>query len=156
MKNVKHTCVNCGGLNSINHPCKCRCGVIGLHYCNVQQAVNFESNKKPGETMSGQNLEAFEAEAREIVESAITLLVNKRKDYGDNSLRGGIQGITIRMSDKLGRLENLLGISDGSFQRKQTVISDESLKDTLKDILNYSLLGLMELQKNDGKKAKNG
>ena len=97
--------------------------------------------------MSEQNLEAFEAEAREIAESAIQLLVNKRRDYGNNALKGGIHGIAIRMSDKMGRLENLLGIESGTFKTKEAIIGDEKIEDTLKDLLNYALLGLMEGKK---------
>jgi hypothetical protein len=97
--------------------------------------------------MSEQNLEAFEAEARAIVESAIQLLVNKRRDYGPNALKGGQPGIAIRMSDKMGRLENLLGITNGTFKTKEAIIGDEKIEDTVKDILNYSLLFLMEGKK---------
>lgn len=97
--------------------------------------------------MSDQNLEAFEAEARAIVESAIRLLVNKRRDYGPNALKGGQVGIAIRMSDKMGRLENLLGITNGTFKSKDAIVGDEKVEDTIKDILNYSLLFLMEGKK---------
>jgi hypothetical protein len=97
--------------------------------------------------MSEQNLDAFEAQAREIVESAIKLLVNKRCDYGPNALKGGQHGIAIRMSDKMGRLENLLGITDGSFKSRDAIIGDEKIEDTIRDILNYSLLFLMEGKK---------
>jgi hypothetical protein len=97
--------------------------------------------------MSEQNLEAFEAEAREIVESAITLLVNKRKDYGPAALKGGRHGIVVRLSDKQARLENLMGITDGSFKLKDAVIGNEKVEDTVRDILNYAILFLMEGKK---------
>lgn len=93
------------------------------------------------------NLEVFEAEARLLVEDAIQLLINKRRDYGDNALKGGIHGIAIRMSDKMGRLENLMGIADGSFKPKEAIVGDEKIEDTMKDILNYSILFLMEGKK---------
>jgi len=97
--------------------------------------------------MNEQDLVAFEAEARAIVESAIQLLVNKRRDYGPNALKGGQPGIAIRMSDKMGRLENLLGITNGTFKPKDAIVGDEKIEDTIKDILNYSLLFLMEGKK---------
>jgi hypothetical protein len=97
--------------------------------------------------MSEQNLDAFEAQAREIVESAIKLLVNKRRDYGPNALKGGQHGIAIRMSDKMGRLENLMGITNGSFKSREAIVGDEKVEDTIRDILNYSLLFLMEGKK---------
>src|SRR5579863_856949 len=97
--------------------------------------------------MNEQDLVAFEAEARAIVESAIQLLVNKRRDYGPNALKGGQPGIAIRMSDKMGRLENLLGITNGTFKPKDAIVGDEKIDDTVKDILNYALLFLMEGKK---------
>lgn len=96
-----------------------------------------------------QDLKVFEKEARAVVEEAILLLVRKRRDYGDNALKGGQPGIAIRLSDKQARLENLLGITDGSFKLKKTTVQDEQISDTIRDILNYSILFLME-----GKKSK--
>jgi hypothetical protein len=93
------------------------------------------------------NLKKFEAEARKLMNEALTLLINKRKDYGPNALKGGQHGIAIRMSDKQARLENLLGIADGSFKSKDAIVGDEKIEDTVKDILNYSILFLMEGRK---------
>lgn len=94
-----------------------------------------------------QDLNAFEADARKLLEEAITLLVNKRRDYGPNALKGGQHGIAIRLSDKQARLENLLGITDGSFKPRDAVIGDEKIEDTVRDILNYAILFLMEGRK---------
>jgi hypothetical protein len=93
------------------------------------------------------NIEAFEAEARKLLEEAITLLVNKRRDYGPNALKGGQHGIAIRLSDKQARLENLMGITDGSFKPREAIVGDEKIEDTVRDILNYSILFLMEGRK---------
>jgi hypothetical protein len=93
------------------------------------------------------NLKQFEQDARKIMNEAITLLVNKRKDYGENALRGGQVGIAIRLSDKQARLENLLGITDGTFKQREAIVGDEQISDTVRDILNYSLLFLMEGKK---------
>jgi len=93
------------------------------------------------------DLQSFEDEAHKLVAEAITLLVNKRRDYGDNSLKGGPHGIVIRMTDKMGRLENLMGISDGSFKPRSAIIGDEQIDDTVKDLLNYAILFMMEARK---------
>jgi len=93
------------------------------------------------------NIEEFEAEARKIMEEAVTLLVNKRKDYGPNALKGGQHGIAIRLSDKQARLENLMGITDGTFKPRAAIVGDEKIEDTVKDILNYSVLFLLEGRK---------
>lgn len=90
------------------------------------------------------DLKEFEQEAKKIMNDAITLLVNKRRDYGNNALRGGVHGIAIRLSDKQARLENLLGISDGSFKQKEAIVGDEKISDTIRDIINYGILFLLE------------
>lgn len=97
--------------------------------------------------MKKDNLKQFEQEARKIMNEAITLLVNKRRDYGENALKGKQVGIAIRLSDKQARLENLLGITDGTFKQKEAIVGDEKIEDTVKDILNYALLFLMEGKK---------
>jgi hypothetical protein len=97
--------------------------------------------------MKNNNLKQFEQDARKIMNEAITLLVEKRTDYGEDALHGGQIGIVIRMSDKMSRLENLLGISNGTFKQKEAIVGDEKIEDTVKDILNYSLLFLMEGRK---------
>lgn len=135
----KNTCSYCKGQNFENHPCKCNtCGTIGLHYCNIKKETGNYKNY---------DLKQFEQEARKIMDDAITLLVNKRKDYGNNALRGGVHGIAIRLSDKQARLENLLGISDGTFKSKEAIVGDEKVEDTVRDILNYSVLFFLEGKK---------
>lgn len=99
--------------------------------------------------MNEQDLQKFEAEARKLLDEAVTLLVNKRRDYGPNALKGGQHGIAIRLSDKQARLENLLGITDGTFKPREAIIGDEKVEDTVKDILNYAILFIME-----GRKSK--
>lgn len=89
----------------------------------------------------------FEKEARKLIEEVLTLLFNKRKDYGPNALKGGQLGIAIRMGDKMARLENLLGIANETFKPKEAIIGDEKVSDTVRDILNYSILFLLEGKK---------
>jgi hypothetical protein len=57
----------------------------------------------------------------------------KSADYGTGNLtRHGIQGIIIRMSDKMSRLENMIK------PNYQMQITDETLEDTAKDMINYA------------------
>lgn len=93
------------------------------------------------------DIKEFEAEARKLMNEALTLLVNKRRDYGPNALKGGVYGIAIRMSDKIARLENLLGIADGSFKSKDAIVGDEKIEDTFRDLINYGILALLEIRK---------
>lgn len=69
-------------------------------------------------------------------------LIRKQLDYGPNAIaRFGIEGIVIRMSDKMERLINLTQL-----QRDAEV--DESIEDTLADIVGYAIHGLL-MQRHD-------
>ncbi len=60
----------------------------------------------------------------------------KNSDYGvENIKKFGILGIIVRLSDKIARLGNLYG--------KTSSVKDESINDTLIDIINYSTYGEM-------------
>lgn len=69
----------------------------------------------------------------------------KNHDYGnsfDNSLdKFGLIASIVRMSDKMNRLETLV--------TKKAQVKDESIKDTLLDLANYSIMTVMWLNKND-------
>lgn len=80
----------------------------------------------------------------ETCESVEELLKKKNHDYGNSfSLqfeKYGIMSAIIRMDDKMRRLENLV---KGSEAR----VVDESIEDTLQDLVGYGTLALVELQK---------
>jgi hypothetical protein len=77
------------------------------------------------------------------------LMVKKNHDYGANSdpFRNfrtfGSLGILVRMSDKLARLHSYL-------ENGKLKVEDETVRDTLLDIINYSVLfgGFLEDSKN--------
>jgi len=58
------------------------------------------------------------------------------------------QGFMVRLSDKMSRLANLVR------PRHTQTVSDESVQDTILDMVNYLLLlaGYMETKRNQGKK----
>jgi len=69
-------------------------------------------------------------------ERILSLLISKQRDYGHNNiLRFGVDGLIVRMNDKVARLENLLGNGREP--------ANESLADTFADIIGYSVIGLM-------------
>lgn len=69
----------------------------------------------------------------------------KNHDYGNsfnNSLdKFGLIASIVRMGDKMNRLETLVA--------KKAQVKDESIKDTLLDLANYSIMTVMWLNKND-------
>jgi len=69
-------------------------------------------------------------------------LIKKQLDYGPNAIkRFGMEGIVIRMSDKMERLINLIEL-------KKDPTVDESIEDTLFDLAGYAIIGLMYLEGN--------
>jgi hypothetical protein len=80
----------------------------------------------------------------DIQDELVALLLKKHDDYGpkniSNAPGGPLNGLNVRMYDKLARLDNL--ISNGKNPK------NESLRDTFLDIANYAIIGLLVL---DGK-----
>ena len=71
------------------------------------------------------------------------LLLSKHKDYGPKNISqapgGAINGLRVRMHDKLARINNL--IDSGANPEH------ESLEDSFKDMANYAIIGLLVLRK---------
>jgi hypothetical protein len=69
----------------------------------------------------------------------------KRRDYGQTTTetynKFGPVSMLIRMHDKLGRLDNLLG------KAQKNRVVDESIEDTLLDLANYALITILEMRK---------
>jgi hypothetical protein len=74
----------------------------------------------------------------EIQKNAKELFIKKNADYGDAFATFGIIGILIRIQDKINRSITIN-------KNKITLVEDESMKDTLLDLHNYSAMGLMLL-----------
>ena len=70
------------------------------------------------------------------------LLLSKHKDYGPKNISqapgGPINGLRVRMHDKLARINNL--IDSGASPEH------ESLEDSFKDMANYAIIGLLVLR----------
>lgn len=71
----------------------------------------------------------------DIQNNGLELFEKKNKDYGESYKECGVIGILVRIIDKINRLENLNYISNYKI--------NESRKDTLIDLHNYTLLGIM-------------
>lgn len=71
----------------------------------------------------------------------VTTVIKKQRDYGHNNIaKFGITGLVIRVHDKVARTENLL-----MKQNHENAVEDESLFDTLMDIVGYSVIAFMWL-----------
>ena len=80
----------------------------------------------------------------EVQATALELFRKKNVDYGDAFAKYGVIGVLMRMEDKLQRS---LSIS----KKKVSLVDDESIKDTLIDLHNYSAMALMLLNEKDDK-----
>ena len=82
---------------------------------------------------------------RSYAEFLAETFARKRADYGPTTTetfeKFGPVSMLVRMHDKLGRLDNLLG--NGQVPR----VHEESIEDTLVDLANYALITLLELRK---------
>jgi hypothetical protein len=72
----------------------------------------------------------------QIQQTALELFKRKNADYGDSFSKYGIIGILIRINDKIQRS---ITITNNGIN----LVTDESLRDTLLDLHNYSAMGLM-------------
>lgn len=79
---------------------------------------------------------------KEIAEELNAIYISKNHDYGDSFgetfKKLGIISAVTRIADKTNRLVNL------SVNERQ--VEDESIEDTLRDLANYAILTLIELE----------
>ena len=90
-----------------------------------------------------QNIEDFKFESIAIYNEAWELLVKKQLDYGPKNIAnapgGPLNGLLVRMHDKMARLNHLI------YEVKDTP-QNESIEDSFVDLLNYSAIALMVLR----------
>jgi hypothetical protein len=83
----------------------------------------------------------FATDVWRIMDTAGNLLIRKHHDYGPKNIAhspgGPLNGLRVRMWDKIARINNLL---DSGVQP-----SNESLRDSYLDLLNYSAIAMMVL-----------
>jgi hypothetical protein len=74
-----------------------------------------------------------------ITNELTTILLKKQQDYGPLNIAhapgGAMNGLRVRMHDKLARLNNLVD--------KGNTPNYESIEDTLIDLANYAIIGLL-------------
>ena len=78
-----------------------------------------------------------------VLDSAGNLLIRKHHDYGPKNVAhspgGPLNGLRVRMWDKVARINNLID--------SKVNPSNESLRDSFIDLLNYSAIAIMVLDK---------
>jgi len=101
-------------------------------------AEPITSNTKDSPTLNPKFKKDVEATFNELKE----LLISKHLDYGPKNISdspgGPINGLRVRMHDKLARINNLVD--------KNRNPQHESLEDSFKDMANYSIIALLVLR----------
>jgi len=84
----------------------------------------------------------FDLDVWETMDSLADLLLSKHRDYGPKNISlspgGPMNGLRVRMWDKLARINNLI--------ETDVDPKHESLEDSFKDMANYAIIGLLVLQ----------
>ena len=73
-----------------------------------------------------------------VQKEGLELFKKKNKDYGDSFAEYGSIGVLIRIGDKLKRLQTIEN-------NKINLVEEESVRDTLIDLFNYSAMAIMLL-----------
>jgi len=94
------------------------------------------------ESSSNSNDTSFESAVGATYQELLDLLISKHKDYGPKNIAeapgGAINGLRVRMHDKLARINNLVDSGKNP--------EHESLEDSFKDMANYAIIGLLVLR----------
>jgi len=84
----------------------------------------------------------LEVDLSNLTKELTDLLLSKHRDYGPKNISqapgGAINGLRVRMHDKLARINNL--VDSGATPEH------ESLEDSFKDMANYAIIGLLVLR----------
>jgi hypothetical protein len=84
----------------------------------------------------------FELDVWSTYDELALLLLKKHFDYGPKNISespgGPLNGLRVRMHDKLARINNLIDNNRNP--------ENESLEDSFKDMANYAIIGLLVLR----------
>jgi hypothetical protein len=84
----------------------------------------------------------FVADVWRVLDGAGNLLIRKHKDYGPKNIAhspgGALNGLRVRMHDKTARINHLID--------SKVAPSNESLRDSFIDLLNYSAIAILVLE----------
>lgn len=75
---------------------------------------------------------------KKIHSEALELFIKKNNDYGDAFAKYGTIGVLMRMEDKIQRFLTIT-------KNGVNLVNDESVRDTLIDLHNYSAMAIMLL-----------
>ena len=103
--------------------------------------VGLPKRTGANQTGTSQVDDEFVTDVWRILDAAGNLLIKKHHDYGHKNISlspgGPLNGLRVRMWDKVARINNLIDSNVNP--------SNESLRDSFIDLLNYSAIAMMVL-----------
>jgi len=112
------------------------------YYRNITKIKTDQFKKKAVPSTDFRAPEKFDLDVMKTFEELETLLLRKHKDYGPKNIAlapgGPINGLRVRMWDKMARINNLVD--------SKHVSLNEPLEDSFADLANYAIIGLMVLR----------
>lgn len=94
------------------------------------------------ERLGKKEMNKFEQNVREVANVNVLMLLSKHVDYGSKNISrapgGALNGLRVRMHDKLARINNLLD--------KGVEPENESLYDSFLDLANYAIIAQLVIQ----------
>lgn len=103
--------------------------------------INLEVFEENDKTLSNTSAHQF----KDVVKGMLETYVRKNHDYGnsfDKSLdKFGLVASVVRIGDKMNRIESLV--------QKKVMVQDESIRDTLLDMANYTIMTVMWMDNQD-------
>jgi hypothetical protein len=107
-------------------------------------SIDFKNGMITVKPISNKEINAeFISNVWRVLDTAGNLLIRKHKDYGPKNIShspgGALNGLRVRMHDKVARINHLVD--------SEVSPSNESLRDSFLDLLNYSAIAMMVLDK---------
>ena len=95
-------------------------------------------------TEKSQNNNERVTQMKSVQKEALETFIKKNKDYGDAFATYGPVGVIVRLGDKISRLTSVT--SSGV-----NLVEDETIRDTLMDLYNYSAMVVMLMDEGKNK-----
>lgn len=107
--------------------------------CDLCYVGGKRTSSKTVEYGEAQRLKDLRWDFYDLSDELVELMISKNEDYGSknilNSPGGPLNGLAVRLYDKIERLSNLTS--------KGNTPNHESIRDTLVDIANYAIIGVL-------------
>ena len=97
-----------------------------------------------GTTEKSQNNNERVTQMKSVQKEALETFIKKNNDYGDAFATYGPVGVIVRLGDKISRLTSVT--SSGV-----NLVEDETIRDTLMDLYNYSAMAVMLMDERKNK-----